>query len=253
MQFAEIEQGRLVDHTGEGGTRLVCSGLVFIGSDDSVSGHLHLLWIPDATRDPGMDRKPADRRVIVAARIYPASFGCLSRRPKSNQDNMRWIMKKFQVSQWKGMESPYIRAMFLKNAAAIGLSVAVVGIAAALADIKAVIFPALFVAAYFLFNAAVIVWNAAAGRYIVVRAAAVACEDRVNAIRQKRSVYRFIPVDGNGSYLDTQGNYDIFIEVAGKKKCAQYNFFVGRTYILVFCKDNGGGLDERTLAAVYPK
>lgn len=115
----------------------------------------------------------------------------------------------------------------------------------------AALLPVLFVALYFLVSAIGVAWNAAAGRYVVVRAAAVACEEQRDAVRQKRSVYRFIPVDEDGNYLSEQGAYDIFLDFASKKKSPRFNFFIGRTYVLVFHIDNSRQLNERTLAAVY--
>ena len=70
-------------------------------------------------------------------------------------------------------------------------------------------------------------------------------------MRQKRSVYRFIPVDENGNYVNEQGVGDIFLDFASKKKSSRYNFFVGRVYVLIFCLDGARQLNERTLAAVY--
>ena len=64
-------------------------------------------------------------------------------------------------------------------------------------------------------------------------------------------VYRFIPVDEDGNYLSEQGAYDIFLDFASKKKSPRFNFFIGRTYVLVFHIDNSRQLNERTLAAVY--
>ena len=39
--------------------------------------------------------------------------------------------------------------------------------------------------------------------------------------------------------------------LASKKKSPRFNFFIGRTYVLVFHIDTSRQLNERTLAAVY--
>lgn len=149
------------------------------------------------------------------------------------------------------MKEPYIRNMFIKNAAAFLLSIFVGVVAVIAAKTGTALLPVLFMALYFLVSAIGVAWNAAAGRYVVVRAAAVACEEQRDAVRQKRSVYRFIPVDEDGNYLSEQGAYDIFLDFASKKKSPRFNFFIGRTYVLVFHIDNSRQLNERTLAAVY--
>lgn len=158
---------------------------------------------------------------------------------------------RLKLPKLKGLDHPCVRNMFLKNAAAFAIAVVAGGAFALFADMKAVVFPAAFVALYFAANAAAVAWNAARGKYMVVRAAAVAHEESMNAIRQKRTVYRFIPVDEAGDYLDEQGNFDIFLDITGKKKIARLNVFIGRVYLLVFFVDGSGQLNERTLAAVY--
>ncbi|HAG66009.1 MAG TPA: hypothetical protein DCL51_09780 [Ruthenibacterium lactatiformans] len=158
---------------------------------------------------------------------------------------------KFRLSKLRCIEDPYIRNMFLKNAVMFLLSIFVGAVVAIVVKASAALLPVLFVALYFLINAVSIAWNAAAGRYVMVRAAAVACEEQRDAVRQKRSVYRFIPVDEDGNYLNEQGVGDIFLDLASKKKSSRYNFFVGRTYVLIFCIDGTRQLNERTLAAVY--
>lgn len=159
--------------------------------------------------------------------------------------------KKFRLSKLRCMENPYIRSMFIKNAVAFALSLFAGTITAIVLKAGTALAPILFVALYFLINTSSIAVNAAAGRYAVVRAAAVACEEQRDAVRQKRSVYRFIPVDEAGNYLNEQGVGDIFLDFASKKKSTRYNFFVGRVYILVFHIDSTQQLNERTLAAVY--
>ena len=156
-----------------------------------------------------------------------------------------------RLSELRCMKEPYIRNMFIKIAAAFLLSIFVGAVAVIAAKTSAALLPVLFVALYFLVSAVGIAWNAAAGRYVVVRAAAVACEEQRDAMRQKRSVYRFIPVDENGNYVNEQGVGDIFLDFASKKKSSRYNFFVGRVYVLIFCLDGARQLNERTLAAVY--
>ena len=156
-----------------------------------------------------------------------------------------------RLSELRCMKEPYIRNMFIKNAAAFLLSIFVGVVAVIAAKTGTALLPVLFMALYFLVSAIGVAWNAAAGRYVVVRAAAVACEEQRDAVRQKRSVYRFIPVDEDGNYLSEQGAYDIFLDFASKKKSPRFNFFIGRTYVLVFHIDNSRQLNERTLAAVY--
>lgn len=135
-----------------------------------------------------------------------------------------------RLSELRCMKEPYIRNMFIKNAAAFLLSTFVGVVAVIASKTGAALLPVLFVALYFLVSAIGVAWNAAAGRYVVVRAAAVACEEQRDAVRQKRSVYRFIPVDEDGNYLSEQGAYDIFLDFASKKKSPRFNFFIGRTY-----------------------
>lgn len=143
-----------------------------------------------------------------------------------------------RLSELRCMKEPYIRNMFIKNAAAFLLSIFVGVVAVIAAKTGTALLPVLFMALYFLVSAIGVAWNAAAGRYVVVRAAAVACEEQRDAVRQKRSVYRFIPVDEDGNYLSEQGAYDIFLDFASKKKSPRFNFFIGRTYVLVFHIDN---------------
>ena len=106
-----------------------------------------------------------------------------------------------RLSELRCMKEPYIRNMFIKNAAAFLLSIFVGVVAVIAAKTGTALLPVLFMALYFLVSAIGVAWNAAAGRYVVVRAAAVACEEQRDAVRQKRSVYRFIPVDEDGNYL----------------------------------------------------
>ena len=105
-----------------------------------------------------------------------------------------------RLSELRCMKEPYIRNMFIKNAAAFLLSIFVGVVAVIAAKTGTALLPVLFMALYFLVSAIGVAWNAAAGRYVVVRAAAVACEEQRDAVRQKRSVYRFIPVDEDGNY-----------------------------------------------------
>lgn len=154
-----------------------------------------------------------------------------------------------KITNSDSLKSPYIRNMLWKNVAAFALAFFLGAMAAAFAGLRAMWIPTLFVTAYFVGNAAGVVRNAVKGRYVVVRAAAVAREERVNAVRQKRDTYRFIPVDDNGEYLNTHGQYDIYIDIARRKKHV-WSFFVGRIYMLVFCTESGQ-CNEQTLVAVY--
>ena len=79
-----------------------------------------------------------------------------------------------RLSELRCMKEPYIRNMFIKNAAAFLLSIFVGVVAVIAAKTGTALLPVLFMALYFLVSAIGVAWNAAAGRYVVVRGAAKA-------------------------------------------------------------------------------
>lgn len=124
-----------------------------------------------------------------------------------------------RLSELRCMKEPYIRNMFIKNAAAFLLSIFVGVVAVIAAKTGTALLPVLFMALYFLVSAIGVAWNAAAGRYVVVRAAAVACEEQRDAVRQRLSrIARskpFVPCESGISFF------------GGAASCDKYDFLKG--------------------------
>ena len=61
--------------------------------------------------------------------------------------------------------------------------------------------------------------------------------------------WRFIPVDENGEYIDTNGRLDIFLQIKPKER----NYHIGGTYNLLFCADEDDTLTQDNLVSVEQK
>lgn len=87
-----------------------------------------------------------------------------------------------RLSELRCMKEPYIRNMFIKNAAAFLLSIFVGVVAVIAAKTGTALLPVLFMALYFLVSAIGVAWNAAAGRYV----SADTCAGRVSTSQRRR-------------------------------------------------------------------
>ena len=84
---------------------------------------------------------------------------------------------------------------------------------------------ALIVAAYFGMQLFETIQNEKKGKYRKITALAVSADESRSGLGTVET-WRFIPVDENGEYIDTNGRLDIFLQIKPKER----NYHIGGTY-----------------------
>lgn len=107
---------------------------------------------------------------------------------------------------------------------------------------------ALIVAAYFGMQLFETIQNEKKGKYRKITALAVSADESRSGLGTVET-WRFIPVDENGEYIDTNGRLDIFLQIKPKER----NYHIGGTYNLLFCADEDDTLTQDNLVSVEQK
>lgn len=107
---------------------------------------------------------------------------------------------------------------------------------------------ALIIAAYFGMQLFETIQNEKKGKYRKITALAVSADESRSGLGTVET-WRFIPVDENGEYIDTNGRLDIFLQVKPKER----NYHIGGTYNLLFCADENDTLTQDNLVSVEQK
>lgn len=107
---------------------------------------------------------------------------------------------------------------------------------------------ALIVASYFGMQLFETIQNEKKGKYRKITALAVSADESRSGLGTVET-WRFIPVDENGEYIDTNGRLDIFLQIKPKER----NYHIGGTYNLLFCADENDTLTQDNLVSVEQK
>ena len=107
---------------------------------------------------------------------------------------------------------------------------------------------AMIVAAYFGMQFFEAIQNEKKGKYRQITALAVSADESRSGLGTVET-WRFIPVNENGEYIDTNGRLDIFLQVKPKDR----SYHIGGTYRLLFCADENDTLTQDNLVSIEQK